>query len=114
MSPQEIAVILKALKAYTTSNFIMTDSYYTSEEEREVIESLRERFKGIRYLRHQVAVLEKMITKVKEQKADPKNYDLEDELSCELQLHIDRKKDIEEMIDRLCGLLDNCTVTHPM
>lgn len=44
MSPKEIAVILKALKVYTTSNFIMTDSCYTSEEEREVIESLRERF----------------------------------------------------------------------
>ena len=101
MSPQEIAVILKALKAYTTSNFIMTDSYYTSEEERGIIESLRERFEDIRSLRHQVAILEKMITKVKEQKADPKNYDLQDELSCELQQHIDRKKNIEDRLDKL-------------
>jgi hypothetical protein len=42
-----------------------------------------------------------MIKKVKEQKNDPKNYDLQDELLYELRQHMDRRKDVEDRIDKL-------------
>ena len=57
--------------------------------------------KEIRSLRDQLVVLDKMIEKVKEQKNDPKNYDLQDELLYELRQHIDRKKDIDDRLEKL-------------
>jgi len=49
MSPQEKAVILKALKAYATMNFMAFNECFESEEEKEIIESLRERLDDTSY-----------------------------------------------------------------
>jgi len=57
--------------------------------------------KEIRSLRDQLVVLDKMIKKVKEQKNDPKNYDLQDELLYELRQHMDRKKDVDDRLEKL-------------
>jgi len=57
--------------------------------------------KEIRSLREQLVVLDRMIKKVKEQKNDPKNYDLQDELLYELRQHLDHRKDVEDRLDKI-------------